>query len=463
MRRAASRCARRSRRRRARIAAIDEAVVAAEDERDEAIKAQRELAQGSDPKFSAAIAGLGEALGREDLKDLLEEARLTRTAQDDTIIQQIDDARQRAAEEESETKDQKQRLKVLADRRRELEDIQFEFKKSRYDDPRSTFREDNLVGDLLTDFLRGGITRRRTTGTTGGKSQNWAGGISPGPGRPRSAAPTMTTPMIDERDDCSAAKRRRDGGFLWPDISFGGSTRVERSGGGFGGSWGGFPGTAGSQQPRGGGFAPAGGGFRRAADFSTGGGVQGRRCGFKTGGGFRVGAGQALPSPNGPRRAAALFRHRRERRFKRRVADQRLELSAARPAAPAAPRTASLPHRSPRSRQNSGESADRERGRAAADHLRVVLEGLDPGLVGRGEAEEIVGPVGLRRRQRAGDLVEIGARQHGGEGAIAEGEDHRRAVGHGLERQRHVEGDQHAADVVVGVVDRAEPSRLSSG
>ena len=34
----------------------------------------------------------------------------------------------------------------------------------RFDDPRSSFREDNLVGDLLTDFLRGGITRRELLG-----------------------------------------------------------------------------------------------------------------------------------------------------------------------------------------------------------------------------------------------------------------------------------------------------------
>src|SRR5690606_30246220 len=121
-------------------------------------------------------------------------------------------ARLRAQEEESETRDQKARLKLLATRRRELEDIQYEFKKQGYDNPRSTFREDNLVGDVLTDFLRGAIT-------AGGywemwrRSQNWTGGA------PR-------------RDDA--------GGFSWPDISFGGGSRP--SSGGFGGSWGRLPG-----------------------------------------------------------------------------------------------------------------------------------------------------------------------------------------------------------------------------
>jgi hypothetical protein len=253
-----------------RIAEIDQAVVAAEDERDEAVKEQRELAQGSDPKFLAAITGLGEALGREDLKELLEEARVTRSAQDDTIIQQIDDARQRAAEEESETREQKQRLKVLADRRRELEDIQFEFKKSRYDDPRSTFREDNLVGDLLTDFLRGGISATNYWDHWR-RSQNWVGGSAPGPweGYQRRQYDD------DDDDDDDRQKRERyeprESGFQWPDTSFGGST-PSRKRGSFGGSWGSFPSNPGGfSRPRGGGFS-TGGGFKAGGGFKTGGG-----------------------------------------------------------------------------------------------------------------------------------------------------------------------------------------------
>ena len=55
----------------ARIAEIDAQMVAVEDKRDELLKQQRDLAQGSDPAFSAAVNGLAEALGREDIKQLL--------------------------------------------------------------------------------------------------------------------------------------------------------------------------------------------------------------------------------------------------------------------------------------------------------------------------------------------------------------------------------------------------------
>jgi len=241
----------------ASIAEIDGKIVAAEDDRDERAKAMRQLAQGSDPAFERAISAFAEGLGREDIQSLLAEARRTATAQDDAIIPQIDDIRVRVREEDAETADQKERLKTLATRRRELEDISYEFKKQRYDDPRSTFREDKLVGDLLNDFLRGGIAAA-TYWDLWRRSQNWSSGTSDwggGYGLPRNGR----NPWPDN-----------GGGFNWPDNSFGGgSSRGGSSGGGFGGGWGG--GNSG------------GGGFSRPRTGSAG---TRKTGGFKTGGGF---------------------------------------------------------------------------------------------------------------------------------------------------------------------------------
>jgi hypothetical protein len=250
----------------ARIKAIDVEVVAVEDQRDDLARQQRDLAQGSDPAFAAAISALAETLQRNDMQTLLAEARMTRTGADDTIVKQIDDARSRAAEEENETKDHKARLKTLAARRRELEDIQYEFKKANYDNPRSTFREDRLVGDLLNDFLRGGITAAGYWDQWR-RSQNWTGaGYNP-----------EWTHRRDPDSDDDERRRDRDradsgGGFDWPDISFGGGSSSSRSSGG---SWGRLPGSS-----SGGGF---GGGFSRPRTGSSGTRSSG---GFKTGGGF---------------------------------------------------------------------------------------------------------------------------------------------------------------------------------
>jgi DNA repair exonuclease SbcCD ATPase subunit len=245
----------------ARIVAIDAEMVGLEDKRDDNARAQQELAQGADPAYAEAVAALAEGLSREDVKTLLAEARATRTGEDDTIVKQIDDARARAAEEEAEARDHKERLRTLASRRRELEDIQYEFKKARFDDPRSRFGEDRLVGDMLTEFLRGGITAA-SYWDQWRKSQDFRGGLD------------------NFRDAPGAARPPAGGGsFQWPDTSFGGdpprSPSLPR--GGFGGGWGRLP------RAGGGGGSSSGGGFSRPRTGSSGSRKSG---GFKTGGGF---------------------------------------------------------------------------------------------------------------------------------------------------------------------------------
>ena len=243
-----------------KIASLDAEIVATEDQRDEMARTVAGLSQGLNPAFEGALSDLATALGREDIQTLLADARRTRTGQDDTIVAQIDDARARAKEEDQETREQKERLKTLAARRRELEDIQWEFKKQHFDDPRSTFREDRLVGDLLNDFLRGGISAA-SYWDKWQRSQNWGAGTTDwggGVGLPNNGRQRASTPWPE------------GGGFTWPDNSFGGSSGKPK--GGFGGPLG---------RPPGGGSS--GGGFSRPRTGSSGTRKQG---GFKTGGGF---------------------------------------------------------------------------------------------------------------------------------------------------------------------------------
>jgi chromosome segregation ATPase len=231
----------------ARLTKIDDEMVATEDRRDERAKALRQLAEGSDPAFSAAVNGLADALSREDTKALLALARETSTGADDVIVKKIDELRQRISDEDLDVREQKSRLRTLAARRRELEDIQFEFKKQRFDRPQSSFREDRLVGDALNGFLRGEITAADYWGQWKG-SQDWAGD---------GGAP---------RGDRSA----------WPDQSFAGGGAPRRSG---------VPGLRPPFPWGGGPFGGGGnsGGFSRPRSGSSGTRTGG---GFKTGGGF---------------------------------------------------------------------------------------------------------------------------------------------------------------------------------
>jgi hypothetical protein len=246
------------------VQAIDAAIVEAEDKRNDAGETLQALTDGRDPTLASAAAALAAALGQEDIQTLLAEARRTRTGQDDTIVAQIDESRTRMREEEEESRDLRERSKTLAARRRELEDLQWEFKKQRFDDPRSTFKEDKLVGDLLNDFLRGGISAA-SYWDQWRKSQNWAPGNEWGAGNSSSRRSNNSSPWGDQGG----------GGFNWPDNSFGGSSSSGRkskpSSGGFGGGWGGGSGSS------------SGGGFSRPRTGSSG---TRKHSGFKTGGGF---------------------------------------------------------------------------------------------------------------------------------------------------------------------------------
>ena len=246
------------------IETLDAEIARLEDERDAAAEALQILAEGKDPAFEGAAAELAAALSREDIQTLLAEARQTRTGQDDTLVAQIDEARARLREEEEESREQRERLKTLAARRRELEDIQWEFKKQRFDDPGSSFKEDRLVGDLLNDFLRGGISAA-SYWDQWRKSQNWAPGSEWGAG--------YKSTRSSQRSNTSSPWPPSGGGFQWPDSSFGGtgSRKGKTKGGmsgGFGGGWGG---------------GSSGGGFSRPRTGASGSRKQG---GFKTGGGF---------------------------------------------------------------------------------------------------------------------------------------------------------------------------------
>jgi DNA repair exonuclease SbcCD ATPase subunit len=247
------------------IETIDAEITAVEDQRDAAAATLQSLAEGRDPAFEGAANDLAAALAREDIQTLLAEARQTRTGQDDTIVAQIDDVRARMREEQEESREQQERLKTLAARRRELEDIQWEFKKQRFDDPGSSFREDRLVGDLLNDFLRGGISAA-SYWDQWRKSQNWAPGSEWGSGY----RPTRQSQQTGSNNPWPPS----GGGFQWPDSSFGGSSgrKSKPSSGGFGGGWG--SGSSGGS---------SGGGFSRPRTGSSG---TRKHGGFKTGGGF---------------------------------------------------------------------------------------------------------------------------------------------------------------------------------
>jgi hypothetical protein len=189
----------------ARAAALDEALTGLQDERDRLVAAATRLTEGPDDGLEEAVQRLVRSLGSTDIGALVA-ARRAASGGDEPLIAQLDDTRLRVLEEEVDSRDQHARLATLAARRRGLEDLEFELKAHRFDDPRSLFRDDALPTGLLDAFLTGALgaeaywERWRAAQAWAAGTSDWGGGVGlprhgrETPGGPAPAAPAFSRP-----------------------------------------------------------------------------------------------------------------------------------------------------------------------------------------------------------------------------------------------------------------------------
>jgi hypothetical protein len=167
----------------AQIAAADAALLGLQDERDAMLAAGTRLTGDAERASEQALLALAQALGGQDRAGLAAVLQAAPRDGDDALLAQLDDAQLRIAEDQADVADQQARLATLAVRRRGLEDIAFELKTHHFDDPRSQFRDDELIAGRLDAFLTGEIGAaaywalwRRAQGWSAGTS-DWGGGV----------------------------------------------------------------------------------------------------------------------------------------------------------------------------------------------------------------------------------------------------------------------------------------------
>ena len=141
-----------------RIVALDRKAQALADRRNEAMRTDRGIAEGRDPAFAGTLATLTGRLERSDIVQLVNDARTTPRGQDPTITAQLDELKRRALEEDDEVREQRGRLGTLEARRRDLEALAEALRANGFDNPHSSFTDDDLVGDALNVFLHGEIS-----------------------------------------------------------------------------------------------------------------------------------------------------------------------------------------------------------------------------------------------------------------------------------------------------------------
>ncbi len=119
---------------------------------------ETKYAAGEDIYFKDAIGALGESLKGEDLRRLWKEAFETPSPDDERILERIEAANKAARQVEKSIDADRKRLRELSKRREELTRVATDFRRNRYDDYGSEFADDAIVGTVLKDFLRGGMS-----------------------------------------------------------------------------------------------------------------------------------------------------------------------------------------------------------------------------------------------------------------------------------------------------------------
>ena len=187
------------------------------------------ISTGQDAEYTQATTLLAEIIEGEDTRKLWDDAFKTPERTDDELVQHLERLRREVRSLQDQQTDAARRLTKVEDRRKELQQVASDFRRSGYDRPGTTFSDDSIGGALLESLLKGALS---------------SGGY-----RDRLRSTVRRAPRRRQRDP-----------IVFSGGGFSGRSSGGRSSGGFGG----------------------GGGFR------TGGGFGGRGSGggFKTGGGF---------------------------------------------------------------------------------------------------------------------------------------------------------------------------------
>lgn len=147
-----------------------------------------------DAEYQQVVAMMAEALDREELKTLWNEARQTPTPEDETIVRELTELEEATERGQRQIEEARRAALQIAKKRAELERSRDGFYRAGYDDPTGGFSNGDLIGEViggiltgaastgkLDDILREGFRRASRSGRGG-----FGGGLrmpSPGPWR----------------------------------------------------------------------------------------------------------------------------------------------------------------------------------------------------------------------------------------------------------------------------------------
>lgn len=121
---------------------------------------EAQIASGEDQHFNEIVAALGTSLQADDTRRLWKEAFDTPSPEDERIVERIEKSYDDMHGVENKIEQIRKELRRLSRRREELTEVSSNFRRHRYDDYGSEFVDDAIIGSILGDFLRGGMSGR---------------------------------------------------------------------------------------------------------------------------------------------------------------------------------------------------------------------------------------------------------------------------------------------------------------
>jgi len=142
----------------ARADEIDTQIQSLEEQYRAIMNQRTTFAGGEDEDFRTSLETLMQQLQREPLPELLRKAERTPTNEDNVIVRRLMDLNETRQQVENSLQRAKQLHERHLDRLQQLERVRRDYKRNRYDDVHSDFRDGALVSTMLNSFLRGLVT-----------------------------------------------------------------------------------------------------------------------------------------------------------------------------------------------------------------------------------------------------------------------------------------------------------------
>ncbi len=114
------------------------------------------LVEGTgDKTYADALQTIAYADAQDDIETLFREAKRTGTPSDDSMVRRIETIEEQLRSLDKEVTRLRASAQELAQRRVEVEQVRDRFRRSGYDHPNATFRNDNEIGTVLAQILEG--------------------------------------------------------------------------------------------------------------------------------------------------------------------------------------------------------------------------------------------------------------------------------------------------------------------